>query len=542
MSRLFSTANGRRPLAPAFINRIDKWLLLNYPTIWTTRIHLFLWYALIGYALIYITFFILPDDPRSRSYVELRMVITGLLAGLAVILWGIYLLRFNTFKRYGQPNALVPGVQFLLFFLMLCLAGFTIIIPPLAEKHNADAAFSSDELVKDVNDANYLINVLEHENNPVKINADTVLFVKTKAVADSLYRLNQFYSDIEYKRNEAKELLANSDSTSVDPFDTVSFPKSRAVRWEPDSLRKEICSGKDTVTLLGDSGVVLYTWENILYVRHGEAQDNSDVEAMSELDLYTIIYKQKRFISPDKARKEYYRIANKYLTEPFDFSTSHDSDMYYAVHGDIRRDYYTSPSQVISYHYMHDEIENSIHHIEKRKYWFDWNGNLQAVVLSVLYISMILSLLLLAFRHSTLRTFAATVLAGVVLAIINGVVLAFFRASETQVLLLMAAWIIGFLVAAFTIPASRVRSLWKGIALHISLYGIFFLPLLFVGAYYQFLHHHYGYGMYDEYRYLYVNEDLHYEMAQYGGAALLLAALFIIYGRLFRIWYSQPEE
>lgn len=542
MSRLFSTTNGRRPLAPAFINRIDKWLLLNYPTIWATRIHLFLWYALIGYALIYATFFILPDDPRTRSYVELRMVITGLLSGLAIILWMIYLLRFNTFKRYGQPNALVPGLQFLLFFLMFSLAGFTILIPPLAEKHNADSAFTTDELVNDVNNANYLINVLEHENNPVNIVPDTVLFVKTQDLADSLYRLNQFYIDMEQKRMEAEELLLNNDSSSAELFDTTSFPKSRMVRWEPDSLRQSIITGRDTVTLIGDSGVVLYTWENIIYVNHDESPNYSETRAMTELDLYNTIYKYKRLIPKEKAISEYTRIANKYLTEPFVYSAMHDSDMYHALHDDVRADYYMSPYHVISYCYLYSEIENSVDDIESRKYWFEGRGHLSAVVLSVLYVSMILSLLLLAFRHSTLRTFAVTLLAGVVIAIINGVILAFFRASETKVLLAIAGWILGLLVAAFTISTSRVRSLWKGIAMQLSLYGIYFLPLLFIGAYYKYLHHVYGYGFKDEYRYLYVNEDLHYEMAQYGGAALLLAALFIVYGRLFRIWYSQPEE
>ncbi|MCU0434937.1 MAG: hypothetical protein MUC87_15885 [Bacteroidia bacterium] len=537
MNRLFATANGRRPLAPAFISRIDKWLLLNYPTLWATRIHLFLWYAIIGYAVIYATLLILPDDPHKRSNVVMRQAIVTLLATLGLILWTIYLLRFNTFKRFGQPHALVPGLQLLLFWCMLFIAGFTFVIPPFVEKQKTDAKYTDNDITYAVNQINYCINVLEHEYNPVELSGDTILFTATYEEANSLNRQNDNY-------RLAPDIDADSISDSTGSI-SLSARYRPDVRWEPADMKDEWLNSGDTILLLGDSGLVHYIWKNIIYINVKSSGDYSSVRPLTAYQLYHLIYRQKT-VSNAEALKTLDSLILKFtghsLTMEYELKLKQREQSNRGWDYDVNEaSNFITNYNVFDFTYHLNEIENAIRYIEMRKYRFERNDYLMWIAVATGYITLALSLLLVAFRHSTLKTFAAALLSGVVISVVTGVALAIVNARPPAIMLTIVIWVMFFHAASLFLYRMRKRSLWTGIALQLAVYSVFCIPICLVTYYYESLHQ--IYNRYDErYSELYVNEDFQRFLAQWAGLGLLLVMMFLVYGRMFRKWYSQPEE
>ncbi len=533
MSRLFSTANGRRPLAPAFITRIDKWLLLNYPSIWATRIHLFLWYALIGYVVIIGTFFILPDDPRESSNVEMRTAITVLLAAMGIILWMIFLLRFNTFKRFGKQGLFTMGVQLLIFFFIFAIATFTTLIPPFIEKFNADEAFPNDQLIDAVNQLNYGINVLEKQSNPIALTNDTVLFRATEEEA-SYYNahLNTYTVITNYDTVKT--------SGKVDTTYTQIYPwyYSRNIRWEDISRKSMLINARDSVSLLGDTGIVIHKINDLPGVYTLDIENELNERQHTAFEIWKLVY-TKNPISLTKATASTDRVI-KYLTG-MDLNTlrirevDNDFDYYNVTHTLNQEHFATVGKFKLGY------IAKCINNIEHRKTRFLRHHFLRDNLFAVFYLSLILSILLTIFRYTPLITFAVSVLSGIVLSIVLGVALSLSNMSEYLAFLIVSLLIGIMCIASISVINSRKRSLALGVVLRLSLVSIGFLPIIITALHYSYVNQFYPKYM-EVYSFYYEKEYFYYLLAQSGGLILLLLSLIFYHGRLYKIWYAQPEE
>jgi hypothetical protein len=532
MSRLFSTTNGRRPLAPAFINRIDKWLLLNYPTIWATRIHLFLWYALIGYVIIIGTFYILPDDPRESSNVEMRTAITALLAAMGIILWMIFLLRFNTFKRFGKQGVFTMGVQLLIFFVIFAVAAFTLLIPPVIEKIKADNAFPNNQLIDAVNQLNYGVNVLEKDTNPIALINDTVLFRATEDDA-SYYNthLNTYTVITNYDTVKT--------SGKVDTTYTQIYPwyYSRDIRWEDISRKSILISTHDSVSMLGDTGIVIHKIENFPGIYTLNIVTELNEKQHSPFEIWKLVY-TKKTVSLSKAYTSTDSVI-KYLTG-MDLNTLkiHRTDFefdYNSGYG-INADHSTTVAK-----FKLGYIAKCVKNIEQRKCRFSRYNFLRDNLIAVFYLSLVSSILLTIFRYTPLITFAVSVLSGIVLSIVVGVALSLSNMSEYLAFLNVSLLIGTLCIASISVINSRKRSLALGVILRLSLVSISFLPMIITALHYSYLNHYYPRHM-EIYYFYYEKEFFYYLLAQIGGLILLFLSLFFYYGRLYRIWYAQPEE
>src|SRR4026209_1958177 len=139
---------------PSFIKRLDQYLLKNFPVTWSSRIHATSIYGL-GFALLLaIISFIVPNDPRNESVIHYWITLVSILSLLALIFWLIYLLRFNVFKRYGEWKSMDTLKTFILYFIIIMIIVSWAFIPPVVESIRANAAYNSEELVKDINDMN----------------------------------------------------------------------------------------------------------------------------------------------------------------------------------------------------------------------------------------------------------------------------------------------------------------------------------------------------------------------------------------------------
>ncbi|MBK8087281.1 MAG: hypothetical protein IPK31_04630 [Chitinophagaceae bacterium] len=121
----------KRPLAPTFLNKLDDYLLLNKPVTWTARTHLAAYYSLLFVLVLTLLCFIVPDDVRSDSSVFIWTTLTGILSVLGFIVWCIYLLRFNVFKRFGAAHPFDGLKPFLLYFIAIGLMVLPGYIPLL---------------------------------------------------------------------------------------------------------------------------------------------------------------------------------------------------------------------------------------------------------------------------------------------------------------------------------------------------------------------------------------------------------------------------
>src|SRR5215471_13709932 len=106
-----------RPLTPRFLKRWDENLLLNRPDTWSSRVHLVVYYCLLFMLVLTGICFIIANDPRDDSNVYIWVVFVSLICFVGFIVWLIYLLRFNVFKRFGNLAPSNGLKTFILYFI-----------------------------------------------------------------------------------------------------------------------------------------------------------------------------------------------------------------------------------------------------------------------------------------------------------------------------------------------------------------------------------------------------------------------------------------
>ena len=84
---------------PGFLKRADQKLLLNKPGIWSTRTHLVVYYGILFLFVLTVICFLEPNDPRDYSTAGAWIGFVSIISGIGFIIWMIYLLRFNVFKK-----------------------------------------------------------------------------------------------------------------------------------------------------------------------------------------------------------------------------------------------------------------------------------------------------------------------------------------------------------------------------------------------------------------------------------------------------------
>ncbi|MEM6261007.1 MAG: hypothetical protein AAGI38_00765, partial [Bacteroidota bacterium] len=138
-------------LLPGFLKRLDRYLLLNRPALWATKVHYALFFVMIGYALMGLHLAVNPiqpyDVPESGLYFGLLMIPAGL-----SFLWYTYQVSlFKVEKHSGQRNnAQNLRDQVVYFFIILLIAAGPIAYTGV---HNSMVAnkVTTSELESDLN-------------------------------------------------------------------------------------------------------------------------------------------------------------------------------------------------------------------------------------------------------------------------------------------------------------------------------------------------------------------------------------------------------
>ncbi len=499
--------NNKRPFAPGFINRLDKNLLLNKPDTWSARTHLVLYYGLLFIILLGAIRFLVPDDPRTDSNVFAWSFLVSVLAAIGVIVWLIYLLRFNVFKRFGKPAAGDKLKTFLLYFLSIAVMVAAIYVPSFIETVQANRAYTSNEIVNDVNAINLAICRLNYDSLPRVWEADTLLVTNNKD---------------ETTYDEEGRAIVAGHSEDYSEIDTAAF-----------AFRK---ADADSLVQLNDSLYIVYKCPDYNFVNGHGSSFHASVGELSTIDIYNKVFRKQEVFDKEKTRAQLLQRLQKY-------NPGKDAAVtVYGYEGQVETGGEYSRSRMNN-NYDLPRVNRSINNITDRKY--RWEGlTLRLFLRSFYYVTFCLALMVFIFRHTSVKTFFLSVLSGIILFMLTALASVMIRAEGGSGILLCCIfyWLV-FLALALTVYKTRVRLAVTGIGLNLLVFFTAFIPLLLTGLYYQLLkdadRREINY-VYDFKKYS--NEDLHYFYAEILGALLLLILIETVFKQLYRKWYALPED
>jgi hypothetical protein len=188
-----------KKIAPGFLNRIDTYLLTNYPIVWISKIHYVLWFGLLLYIISTLIGCFVPIDLTSRADSGLWFLLLSVLSFILSWFWGYRYLIFNKEKNFGN---LKVGDEYKNFFLVFsCVAIFAWFASPFVISYNTKMAhmFTDEEIMKDVNTLNEIepfvvTNYYSYENSYDTTKKQT-FFNVNKIYAFNNYTPYQYLND-----------------------------------------------------------------------------------------------------------------------------------------------------------------------------------------------------------------------------------------------------------------------------------------------------------------------------------------------------------
>jgi hypothetical protein len=497
--------DNKKPFAPGLLTKMDNEFLKNSPVSWSSRIHLATYYGLLFAIFLTIICFIVPEDARNESRISTWVILTSIISLLGFIMWMIYLLRFNVFKRFGKWSSWDTLKTFVLYFIIVLIIVSWPFIPTIVQSIRANMAYSRTELVKDINAINIKLCQLERGS------------------------IDTHFSNITYQIDNS---IVNTDQVQVYDSAETSIPKY--VKVNAITLKQKL-SDADSSIQLSDSVYVIYETPTFQFVTNYELYYKNNDSIISSIELYRQILKKP--MQPDKQtlKRELGILFKKYSAE-------HDAVML-NIPGNRVYEYRTDENYYSRIRDKYDlyTLSSNISNITDRKYRWD-KENIGHSSRVAYYVTLVLTLLVLIFRHTTRRTFFLTLLTAVVLCIITGLIIATSYSEENAFLTWPLVYYVIFAIGTGTLITARQRNLFQGITLNLLVFMTAFMPLVITAIYYSFLRRRYYYTNNPQlYDYQFRNEALHYLIAEMGGFILLLVFLATFFQKAYRKWYSSPE-
>lgn len=497
----------KRPLAPRFINQLDDYLLINRPDTWSSRIHLVVYYTLIYSIALGLICAFIPNNPLRDSNIEFWIMAQSVIVIVAIVLWVVYLVRFNTFKSYGT---VYPGDRvktYVFYFISLLLMAGTVWIPPVAETYRTRIQYAPSEVVEDMNTMNVLLSRMMKSETPAEISVDSIFIID--------------YATYVPPTNSG---TYNWDDSLGAYIKTPIYLTREELKW---TLTPE-----DSVVWLTNDKLLRFQVTGQRFISNYEIERDADVHVLTSFEIYNRVYKNDAPQDVQQLQRQYFDIADKYL---------HPDNEY-----DDYWNYNTDPSSIAGFKYKTGQVSMGISNICERLYRWEEEEMLIGSLHTLYYISMFLGLCLFIFRHSTIRTFFLSVLTGILLAILTGIVAAIAVFREEGLLITILVYFAFFMIFSLATINLRVRSVFTGIALNLALICTPFIPLVCTQLYYEFNEisyitdpYYYDDSFYQTQR---DTRLLHIYIAQAMGFIILLVMIETVYKWMFRKWYAAPEE
>jgi hypothetical protein len=494
----------KRFLLPAFLLKVDNYLLRNKPEIWSARIHLVAWYSLLFTIALGALCNINYTDARLSSNVGYWVGFVSVIAILAVVVWVIYLLRFNVFKRFGLTNAKSRLLTFLLYFIACGLITFYAYVPLIVETWRAKQQFSINEVLTDINKINLYITEQEMSQLPLFWQRDT-LHVVDKVPDGS----PQFYDRDDYYLNN------NHDKISSNYFVTKS------------DLQYYL--SRDSILQITNSTYVHFSPPNLEFLNFNYPYYDIDIAPKDEFTSIEIYRKARQNMlarNNTATANELTTLLNKYYKEENKFNYIHAEDNQ-TILGQIEKKYNL---QI---------IQAGINHVSEKLNRFN-NSNNDVLFRFWFYISFVVALLLFIYRHSTTKTFFLSLLTAIILFILSTLVSAFAKMYDTDFFLWFFGYFILFTILSIQNFYSNTRSVIKGIAINLWVALLPFIPLLIVTYIYAVKQSR------DVVKKIITTDyaEMHRNVliSEFAGPIIFCVLIIVFLHRLYTQWFSLPEE
>lgn len=493
---------------PSFLKKFDTWLLKHTPAAWSARTHLVFYYALIFIGIITLLCLASLSDARQYSRAELWSSFAALSAFTGFVVWLIYLLRFNVFKRFGNWHPWEGLKMFALYFVSIALIVFAGFIPFITECVTANHSYNDHELVDDINEINLSVAQLEYKLLPKEFGIDTLELI----TADT--------TKVERYDNDGDVVYV--DSTVPDDEVIPDYRKNYSTVSDTIIFHSRI-SQADSLKKLSDSIFIIYNCPDYIFAKAFFAVTESKTKTLTSFEIYNRVVKHYKQPERQALLKRMDQLDEKYSLTHYDISEYQEK---------------TYLDKIEEKYYLR-EIVNSIENIAHKKYW--WKNNKEAVVRIFFYTSFIITLLLFVFRSCTVKTFFLSLLTGVILLIATAICMGVFNLDDIGALVFILLYYVLFFAIAGFIKAASVRSAVQGIALNFTVLLTSFIPFIAVNLYFELL---------DQYNRrneiiddsLYYRQQLYSFYAEIAGVVILIILLEPVFRKLYKRWYSLPEE
>lgn len=493
----------KRPLMPGFLKKAEQKLLLNKPGLWSTRIHLVLYYGILFMALLAVVCFMDPLDMRRRSMSAIWVGYTSIMSIIAMVVWLIYLLRFNVFKKYGVIHPLYSIVTFIFIFIATVTIVLFTYVQMAVESVRANNAYGGEEIVQDINSMNLKLCQLENASLHVPWDKDTVI-----VLPDSVVELRG-----------GVQTIYTEDAYGVE---TAYRPGYEVLSESVFSRRRK---NLDSVVRINDSMHEIYEPPPYAFVYDFGADEYTRLKTLSSFEIYHKAVKPTPPADRQTIVKEVSLLIDKYLIAE---DTVYDYNL-------IEKD--DSPFEVIRKKYRLGMVNNSISHVTEKKY--RWLDGYPVFIRVVYYIAISISLLIFIFRHSTVKTFFLSLLAAVLLSIFTTLFLAYSGFEETSLFMAIIVYTILFFFGSMASWVTRKRNVIVGIATNLFVLLVPIFPLMIATWYYEMRRRETNA---DPDIPSYTVPDSYWLIAEWSGAVLFLILLATYIHRVYRRWYSLPEE
>jgi hypothetical protein len=304
-------------------------------------------------------------------------------------------------------------------------------------------------------------------------------------------------------------------------------------RYEVDSAEfRSKLESADSLVKLTDSLYLVYETPQFRFLNpylHGiEYRIELKAHVLSDFELFRKIHGHP----PTSAQRQNLMNEVNVLLEKYEYPA-------FTSYPPIEIEKDDTPLEIIDKKYRLSNVDNSISHIFRKK--FRWSDSDQDVFFRVFfYFTLGISLLIFIFRHTTIRTFFFSLLAGVLITIFTTLIAAFTRAGSVFVLGWLVFYELLFFFLSLSIFRAKKRSAITGIALNLFVFLITVLPMIMVLWYYEFK---------QDQLYLKTSNYIEpFELEKYmiyaeaGGVVLLLVLLSTYISKVYRRWYSLPED
>lgn len=527
---------------PSFLHRIDNYLLKNKPAVWSTRIHFVAFFTAVVTGVLLALLLFVNKDPRESSDELTWVLLISILVILSVVIYLMYLLRFNVFKRFGEWDTKDSLFSFLFFMLTFAGIYFWGAIPSITEYVIANNKYNYEELINDQNRYNTSIAVVEKDSLKFYVAVDDTVVLDTTA---NVYDRNVDNSDETTTYVEATASPAVQVSKNAERETLTATPPRKTTIYRDSAQYYNMLQQSDSVRVLSDTSFVEYIIPDFRFCgqqsyssRYNRGSDEPDSIEWSNLRLFYEVLDAVKTQQKDTCNAIIARIQNKYLIhEDREDSSVRSFDLYTLKY----KKEYNKPSysEYINYKHYTSGIENRIDHIRDRKR--QWNSTHTSQKLHLLfYLSMFSALFLWMFRHNHRKPFFLSFLVGGLLFLFSSIFMILTNSHTDGFFFLAAFYYLLFTVIALFILRLKTQKNLPLISLNFIVLTTFSIPVFCVSVWYR---NQERYNLTEDARNSLELKFQHYlALSEYIGFALLILGIYFVFSRLYKKWIALPEE